>query len=405
MPKITQTKVGSVYLREVEPRKWRASWTDPLTHRHIRRVLPAATFKQAEVLAKEINAEIAQGRGFAPKMRGTSGHTVSDAVLEAIKHSNANDRTRKDYLFKFNPFADYLNRNAKGVQCWGDVTEEVLGNYLEHCKREGIAFDTIRQRVYVLRMTSAHMSRTYPDLYRDVAKAIRLKRNYHPSQDSEEGAAILDPRQMRQLLAFLRANEPMIHVWGMLQGIAGLRSYEAAYLREQDIEFLRGEIRVTESPAHRPKNNHSYRRIPVAATILHTLKGWIEGLGIRSPEGYLFFPARGSRNEALEQGYVSQLWTAALRRARRDGLDLPKGFTARRLRASFVTAMRVAGADFEVLQKYIGHAPASTLSAHYDMLHSARLVPIALLAEDLLQRRGRFSENSSEAQVPDTTRL
>ncbi len=398
MPKITQTRVGSIYLKEIEPRKWRASWTDPLTKRHKRRVLPAATFKQAEAQAKEINAAIAQGRGFAPRMRGTAGHTVNDAVFEAVKHSNANDRTRKDYLFKFNPFADYLNRNAQGIQAWSDVTEEILGNYLEHCRRQGIAFDTIRQRVYVLRMTSGYMTRTYPDLYRDVAKVIRLKRSGPRPEESEGGDAILNPTQLRSLLEWLRDNEPMLHVWGMLQGTGGFRVYEAAYLREQDIDFEKGEIRVTETPAHRPKNNHSYRRVPASPAILAALRAWIEGLTVRSPEGFLFSPRRGSSNETLERTYVSQLWTAALRRARRDGIDIPAGFTARKLRATFVTAIRSAGADFEALQKYIGHAPSSVLSAHYDRIDGSRLAPIAILAEDLFEARGAFGKSLPEVE-------
>ena len=49
MPRILQTKVGSVFLREIKPRKWRASWTDPTKKKkkRLRRILPAASFRQA----------------------------------------------------------------------------------------------------------------------------------------------------------------------------------------------------------------------------------------------------------------------------------------------------------------------------------------------------------------------
>ena len=56
MPKLARAKIGVILIRELEPRKWRASWVDPVTRKHIRRLLPAATFQDAEKAAREINA-------------------------------------------------------------------------------------------------------------------------------------------------------------------------------------------------------------------------------------------------------------------------------------------------------------------------------------------------------------
>src|SRR5688572_28158860 len=98
MPKITQMQVGLVFVRETAPNKWRASWTDPLTKRHIRRVLPVSSFQDAKKKAQGINDEIAHGHGFSGRLGGSVGHCVSDAIVEAVKHTDANDKTRKEYL-------------------------------------------------------------------------------------------------------------------------------------------------------------------------------------------------------------------------------------------------------------------------------------------------------------------
>lgn len=387
-----QTKVGLVLVKQMGRGKWRASWMDPVRKNYVRRVLPASSFREAERQAREINAAIAQGMGFGGKLRGASGHTVTEAIIEAVKHSDANEQTRKDYLRRANPFIAYLLGNAKGVRTWDEVTEEIIGNYLAFCRREGRAYDTVRQRIFVLRMTSLYMSRTYPDLYRHVTAGVKSKRTDPPRAKLEEADSILRPAQMNELLGWLKTNHPMVHVWATLQGFAGLRLTEAAYLREQDIDFDKRTITITESPAHKPKNRHSYREIPVCEAVLAALVDWTGQMKVRHPHGYLFAPAgaeaqcplaksREVRAGAYGIDYLSQRWMRVLREARRDGVCLPVRFTARRLRASFVTALREAGADFAVLQRYIGHAPNSILSAHYDCVGICRLRGIAELAE------------------------
>ena len=172
--------------------------------------------------------------------------------------------------------------------------------------------------------------------------------------------------------------------WAMLQGFCGLRLYEAVYVREQDLEP--GMVRIAESSAHRPKNRSSYRRIPVCAAVEGALREWVGGLKVRSTEGFIFTPSRGSRRQFLQPDQASHRWTEALRQAKADGLSIPPGFTGRKLRATFVTLLREEGADIDTLQRYIGHAPTSILSAHYDRLAAGRIKAIADLAQVIHDR-------------------
>ena len=391
MPKLARAKIGVILIRELEPRKWRASWVDPVTRKHIRRLLPAATFQDAEKAAREINRTVAQGRGFAPRLRGVVGHTVKDAIIETVKHTGANERTRADYLSRGNAFLDYLEANAKGVNGWGEVTPGVIENYLEWNRRKKVSHDSLRMRLFVLRLTDRYMVRVYEGQYRRVTEGAKLGSKPKPKSEAEALGSILQPAEMRLLLSNIKEVSPMVHCWSGLQGLCGMRMMEAAYLREQDIDFAAATITVAESEAHDPKNSASHRTIPVCAEVLEPLRNWIANLKVRHPEGYLFSPQRNrsgrlkaksreTRAGAFTQDSIKHLWADTLEVCRGRGLKLPEEFTPRKLRSSFVTAIRGAGADHPTLQRYIGHAAQDILSGHYDVIGKDRLTAIATLA-------------------------
>ncbi|NQU41822.1 site-specific integrase [bacterium] len=390
-------------MKEVGPRKWRASWTDPLTKKHVRRILPASGYREAEEQAKDINSQLAVGKGFGGRLRGSAGHSVSDAVLEAVKHSNANQGTRKDYLRRYNPFAGYLTEKMPGVRAWSDVTTAVLHNYIQHCRQEDLAPDSLRMRVFVLRMTSRYMAQTYPDQYRDVAATITLSQKDPTTAELRVKDSVLSPEQLRALLTWLKQNDPMVYTWAVLQSLCGVRVFEAAYLREEDFAPGTRSITITASPAHKPKNRPSYRTIPICKTVDQALRDWILALKIRHHAGYLFFPSRrpsgrpnaktqAARADAYTQDRICHLWRNALANARRAGMDLPEHFVPKKLRDTFVTHLRKAGVDFAVLQSYIGHAPSTVLSAHYDHVDDERLRQISGLAQDLFEGTNAFTE-------------
>lgn len=253
-------------------------------------------------------------------------------------------------------------------------------------------------------MTSKYMCRTYPGQYFHVAEHAKVKR---PPETAK--ADILSPAELRELIAWLKENTPMVHVWAVLEGLCGLRQREAAYLREQDINFRELTITVAENSAHTPKTQASFRTIPIPAVVAEALSFWIDGLKIRHPEGYLFTPQykhrhlpmikRATRAGAFSLQWIAKLWGKTLSQAKSDHVSLPGTFVAYKLRASFVTAMRKAGADFADLQAYIGHTPSTILSMHYDHLEMSRLKNISSLAQDLYLAKGKFSEEKKSAKT------
>ena len=88
----------------------------------------------------------------------SSAHTVKDAVLEAIKASDANEKSRRDYVYRYNSFSQFLSKNGNGVRLWSDIDEGLMAKYLKYSRDQEIAHDTIRLRFSVLRLTAGYMA-------------------------------------------------------------------------------------------------------------------------------------------------------------------------------------------------------------------------------------------------------
>jgi len=125
------------------------------------------------------------------------------------------------------------------------------------------------------------MSRTYPNLYRDVTANLKLRKLRPTQSQIREKQNILDASQLRSLILYLKEHEPMLYVMGMLQVFCGLRVLEAAYLRDKDIDFVEKTITVAESDAHKPKTGSSYRTIPVCDSIIEVISNWLDRLKIK----------------------------------------------------------------------------------------------------------------------------
>jgi len=408
-------KIGKVLLGKFESEQWEIRYIDPTERKYKRVRLPYTGFADAKAEAEAKNLELAARNGHSEGMRRrqtVARHTVKAAALEAIRASEANGQTQKQYVRLYNTFSAYLTEKAPGVRLWSDVDEKVVVDYHAHSRDQGVSWDTIRQRLAVLKLTARYMTRTYPGQYRIVTDAVRLKRRDPPKAELEAGDAVLSPVQIRSLLAWLKERDPMVHAWACMGGLAGMRMREYCYLREQDVDLERKTITVAETEAHKPKTRSSYRTIPVCGAVVDSLRRWIDGRERKHPLGFLFFPERqawqsakacnpetqagcysgdafsrrflGAVGEA-RAGVVVQAGAGDGGQTGAGGVDLPPRFIPRKLRASFVAALRGAGADYADLQTYIGHSVRTTMSAHYDRASLERLGRIATLAQVLVE--------------------
>lgn len=154
-----------------------------------------------------------------------------------------------------------------------------------------------------------------------------------------------------------------------LQVMAGLRMYEAAYLRQGDIEFKAATVRVDETPWHKPKNNSSHRTIPLPAAVLDVLQG-VQAIDPLEP---LFANSRKAGKPWNFEG-LATAWRRCIAAARADtDLDLPAGFIAKNFRHTFATMALQAGAGEVYLKRYMGHSANDILGNHYLAITDADL--------------------------------
>lgn len=356
--------------------------------------------------AEAINVRLAASRGFSAGLEQATRserHTVREAVLEAIRSSDANEESKKDYIIRYNCFANYLKAKEPSISFWFEIDGSLLTRYLKHCRDLNLKYDSVRQRLQVLRLTSNYWARKYPNQYRNVGRDVVLKKKAPSRSELELPRAVMKPVQLKTLLDWLKQNDPRVHVWATLQSLCGLRLQEAAYLRERDIDFVAHTITITDTGAHKPKNLSSYRTLPVCEAVIRVLGEWIGKLKVRDPRGFLFVP--GQKNQlglkqddpATKAGCfgvdrLCGLYRNALRRARNAGIEFPPSFMPRKLRATFATAMRTGRVDYADLQRYIGHTVPTVLSQHYDFASLDRLAEIAAVAQQLHDLTGPFAK-------------
>ncbi len=369
MPK-HNAKIGLVSLKLEKDGRWRARWWNSETKKYRRFRLPATNYKEAVASAKHINEHLAANKGFIPGTSRKSSRGVSESVMEMIQNADASPLTKKDYVQKGNQFLAWLREKKPGVTAWAQVNPKTFQDYLRHCENLGLAHDSVRMRFHVVRATSLYMSKTYPDQFPHVAGNVRLKRA-KPKDASREQRPLLSAKGLLDLLDFASETRPDIYPIMLLQGLAGLRIYEAVYLREQDIDFGEGTITITVSSRHTPKTRHSNRTIPVPGEVMIALENAIKRLSVRHPEGFIFLTDRGEPWSVYGIAHaLGRIIKACWRETKAEAY---RGFWARRLRAVFVNVVRQRRADYRVLQSYLGHAAGDVLGEHYEQSTAEQL--------------------------------
>ena len=219
-----------------------------------------------------------------------------------------------------------------------------------------MAYDSVRLRIAVLRLTGSHMERRG---YLNPTKGLRLHRTKPVSIRHWSG---------EQLMAFLewtKQNDPSMYAIRLLQGLCGLRVYEAGYIREQDIDWTHKTITVAECQFHSPKNLPSYRVLPVGDYLLNELRFIIQRRQGKKHEGFLTVNRSGRpypSPEQLRDDSGIQMRAYMKKHA-------PKGtpyITAKDLRKTFATLLELTlRANGTAQSFYLGQSNGGIRHTHY----------------------------------------
>ena len=365
MPKRTEQELGRVTIRLREDGKWAASWWDKAARKLVRRVLPVTSYKQAVESATKTNTDLITGDGYIPSRRSKGGHSIKQAFDETIRFRRANDTTKEHYTFLTNQFTEWLTEFFPGLSQWGDLRPMHVEAYIQWAVAQGYAFDTVRLRIAPIRATAIYMADNY-DRYKEITRKIKL-----PARQGRNSRAVAGQAELDKFLEYTVEHYPALAPIVALQALAGLRVLEALTIREQDIDFAAKTVTVAETPIHKPKTADSARTIPACDSLLAVLGRALGQRKVIHREGYAFITRRGK--PWTRSGYHDAVKGLMREFSRDTKIEIVGNMAPREFRATFASMVRAMGADFRVVQVYLGQSAPDILARHYERLPIERM--------------------------------
>ena len=337
------------------------------------------TLAQLREMAEDISGLAYHGKGYVAAQGAHGAPAIEDGILEAVRLANTQERTRRERIRHALKFVEWLGAEYPHVKTWDVMKPAMLQAYVQSREDAGDAYDTVRLAVAPIKLAWRHMADNYPDAVRPLP---RIKQKGRPPKD----VSCLEAEAVSVLLAWLKEHER--ELWGMvvLQALAGLRMWEAAAVRRQDINPEKKTLHVTTTPTHSLKNEFSDRVLPLCTEAWNAICETLNDQKIVPAGGEIFTNTKGEpwTEEALKsrwRRFRTDLLTAPVdgeeepreRTVARESVRLP----ARKLRSAFATMAMRLGCDDSLVRRYMGHTPTSTLARHYQKVTVDDLRPIA----------------------------
>lgn len=314
--------------------------------------------------------------------------------------SRATPTGKLDLKRRADIFVEWMQKYHKHVYRWNQLRPSHVEQYINHMIQDGLAWDSIRMRLALLKFSWARIRRDFP---KDI---LPLEKVRMPKRAKRE-IVCLDPLHVDKLLSWLKVYRKRLYGMGCLQALAGLRMFEAACLRVQDVNFAAGTITITDTGKHAPKNEFSERKVPVCGEVLEAIRFTLKLYGkVQPTEGEIFRNADGGplirvNSEGIMQtGELSRAWRRALKSAAASPVDVERQtgmvtfhadglsdpifgeIPARKLRASFASTASRLGASDRLLRAYLGHSAQDVLGLHYRKIEVDELRDIANRMDD-----------------------
>ncbi|MCP4481465.1 MAG: site-specific integrase [bacterium] len=257
-------------------------------------------------------------------------------------------RTVKQDLVKINNFKKYCPE----VRFVKQFNEDSLNDFKIRRKNDGIKEVTINRGLETFKnMIKYAYKRKYID--RDFSSDItKFKIQTAPRQFT------LDAEQINLLL---KSSRPPYKTAIILGLCTGLRRGEVCHLEWSDVDFEKNTLNITEKPHLNwaPKNNSSYRKVPIHPDLKqYLLKLYEEAKG--KTNFVCFYP---ENNHPLKEMALS----ATIRKTRKR-LGLPDELCFHALRHTFVSIMSEEGKPTYHISKIIGHSKTATTEQIYTHL-------------------------------------
>lgn len=267
-------KWGFVSGRRWSDTSWQLRWRS-LEGADVKRMVAAGSRKEALELAKVYNAELAAGRAIPSMHQEKTGFTLQEAVMTwAANQVHLKSKTLEDYLVALNAFLAFLHDRYPAVTCWNEIRREYVELYFRNMRK---AYDTQRRHLAVIRKLSKDMHVENEKLYPDFCEKARVKL-VPPTQSEKE---LPSSWQLLHLLEWFRQNYSTLWAQLVLEIGAGLRGFEACFLRVGDVDLEKGTVAIVPSASYQLKNRGSRRVIPVCRPVVEAMRQYQAGLKVR----------------------------------------------------------------------------------------------------------------------------
>jgi integrase/recombinase XerD len=250
-------------------------------------------------------------------------------------------------------FAEWLSR-AKKISEPGDVTHELIGEYLAHCKLAGLAAASIKLVVVALKIFFRHLV-ARKKIGNDPAEVLPLPRieRYLPET--------LNQIEIEKLLdAVDTTRERGLRDRAMIELLyaCGLRVSELTNARLENLDLDSGTIRVT-------GKGEKTRIVPVGKKAREAVAAYLERerpqLVSKKTGSEIFLNRHGKKLTTV------RVWQILKETAKRAGLE--QKVYPHLLRHSFATHLLGGGADLRIIQEMLGHADISTTQIYTHVDH------------------------------------
>lgn len=351
------SNVSLKWLKDAE--RWQIDFKFP--RRGFRR-LPIDVQSRSEALLKAAEfADHIRLYGVVPERQNpekeiaSSNVRIDEAIMKAIQLSKSIERTKRDYIQTANRFLTWLITKDKRIVYWRQVSVTLLREYHAWLHDQGLQPATIRHSFDAIRMASQLWSLENPDIYRDIYKAAAIK-----LPKIKPGKVIaLNPLQLLTVEKWARMNTPNLLPIIMLRGYAGMRGFEAAFLRFGDINFKSKTITLEDRGNHKLKNDHSQRTIPVLDSVLEAIEEYTgKTKAAPVPQAPLFVNSLGNpwtRDSISLANKRAMRYLSWQNRYWDKDKRLAEDFDFSKLRHTFQSMCRKAGVDYILAERYVGH--------------------------------------------------
>jgi integrase len=334
-------------------------WWNQTKRRYDYKTSGTSVLKEAKKIAIDFDDQLRRGKGYpvqTPQVEEKpSAPTLWSAIAEAIDASRANERTHDQYVACAQKFKEWVKRTHPGTRLYTDMTLAMVKKYIRDMEKKKLAYDTIRQRVSVLRMTALHMtSYGYPN----PLALVRVRRTEPPK------VRVWRDEHIRAFLEWGKKRYPNLYSAWLLQALCGLRGMEALFMRECDIDWDQKTITVTDTPWHAVKNLYSKRTLPACQFVLDELRWCIEQRKGNKHRGCISTDFQGEPwNETQRYHRVSDIFLNYVRRHATKGTPY---CSSKDLRKSFSTLCETQlGVSGVALGAYLGHSPMGIRHQRY----------------------------------------